>query len=511
MSGPIKTGQKDPIPAAADPALDRLVLFSHDIRAAVSDVIGGLRLIDLTRLDVETRTQLDRVRLSGEALAEMLDAALTSIDGSETRSKDDGVLDLNDYLSGIKSRWLGQAAERHLEFHVTLDAGLPARVALPRIALDRILGNLIGNALKFTRSGVVRLSVDLTSERVLRFLVTDTGPGFADAAMAQLFRKHGRPVENELPGTGLGLHISKGLADEIGAELTVRSRRSQGAEVMLAIPFARWAPEGEFDTPVPPPDLSDLHILVAEDNATSQLLVGQMLEKMGASFAMASDGKQALDLLAGDRFDIALIDIEMPILSGMGMIRRVRSQIDGPFAMPMVAPTASVQRDNREAIYAAGADGIIAKPIRSISAFGAAVRRHIDYRVPQSDAPLRMPDAKAPLEMDCARFDALMLAAGPSAQVELLDRLHEDLSRVHKALSAGISQHSVRDIRAQTHILISLAGAVGADRLQDIAEALNAAAHRHRLGDVPGLSKACDQDLTALIAFVAGERAERRC
>ena len=241
---------------------------------------------------------------------------------------------------------------------------MPERVQLARIELDRILGNLIANAMKFTDAGEVSLKVGV-KDGTLQFCVRDEGQGFSDPALERLFLPGGRPADERRPGSGLGLHISKELAGRLGGTLSVRNREIRGACVSLAIPAGAWECR---ETPVAPPDLSGLTILVAEDNETNQILVRQMLEGMGARMVLARDGQEALDLLAQTPVDIALIDIEMPRLSGIEVMQRLRARAG--FDTPLIALTAYVMRENREAIYAAGADGVIAKPIGSVASFG---------------------------------------------------------------------------------------------------------------------------------------------
>lgn len=488
--------------AGSAPSGDRLqaslMLYNHDIRAAVSDVIGGLRLIDRDRLSPEMQEQLERVQIAGETLAELVDAAILSLDGDSDEGGSDQSFDFRGFLAGLEMRWSGRAREQGLAFRLDLDRHVPERVSVPRLKLDRILGNLVANALKFTDQGRVTLRVDRV-EDALRFCVTDQGQGFSDTALARLFTADGRPRDATRPGTGLGLHISKDLADSLGAELSVSSAPGQGASVTLILPRERW----EYAEPVRDlPDLTGFSVLVAEDNVTNQILVRQMLERMGARMELACDGEQALEALMQRRFDLALLDIEMPRMTGIEVMRRLRQR--GDIATPLVALTAYILRDNREAIYAAGADGVIAKPIRSVTGFGEAIRRHVDRATPPAGAkPAGVTGSAAAIaEMDGDRFDSLLQAAGPEGRVEFLTHLLQDLRSVAGILARAVAGRDASEVRAQTHILISLAGAVGADRLQELAESLNATAHRGRLAEAPVLAETCLSALDLLVTEV---------
>ncbi len=475
-----------------------LRLYNHDIRAAVSDVIGGLRLIDRDRLNPDIQVQLERVQIAGETLAELVDAAVLSLDGETDKDATDHSFEFRSFLAGLEMRWSGRAREQGLAFRLEVDRRAPERVCVSRIKLDRILGNLIANALKFTDHGWVALRVDMVDDG-LRFCVMDQGQGFSDTALERLFTPDGRPQDATRPGTGLGLHISKELANSLGAALNVTNAPGQGASVTLILPRDRWqSTERSRDLP----DLSGLSVLVAEDNVTNQILVRQMLERMGARMDLARDGVEAFQALSKRRYDLALLDIEMPHMTGIEVMRKLRDR--GDIDTPLVALTAYILRDNREAIYAAGADGVIAKPIRSVAGFGEAIRRHVDRSTLAANATLiAVEDTSQSIgEMDRNRFEALLQAAGPEGRVEFLIHLLQDLRSVARILAGAIADRGADEVRAQTHILISLAGAVGADRLQELAESLNATAHRGRLAEAPVLAETCLHALDVLIGQV---------
>jgi hypothetical protein len=163
-------------------------------------------------------------------------------------------------------------------------------------------------------------------------------------------------------------------------------------------------------------------------------------------------------------------------------------------------------RDNREAIYAAGADGIIGKPISSGAEFGRAILRYTGRPagLPEPEDVLAHGVREGSLgeKMDVARFDALLEVAGAD-RPELLERLHADLCSVRDALDRALVQDDLAEVRAQTHILIAVSGAVGADRLYRLAEVLNIAAKRRRTADLPALYAPCRADLTDLLDYVA--------
>ena len=485
----------------------KLALLGHDIRAAVSDIIGGLRLIDQTGLDSTTRLQLERVRAAGEALARLLEQELPMLPGeAATGDALIGNVHLSRLLHDLQMRWQGRAQEKGLGFHLEVAEKVPKVLILDRIALERVLSTLLSNAIRYTDSGAVRFSVDLTSDGALRLVVQDDGPGFSAAALECLFQASGRPDGRGKPGLGLGMHLSKQMVTRLGGDVFVQNLAAGGARVTLVLPSISWSPLGaDTGPPGALPDLSRVKILLANGSSTNRLMIGHMLAQMGAEYVLASDGVEAMNWLDREQFDLALLDIEMPTLSGLDVLRSIRSRSGSQGRMLVLAITAYVLRANREAIYAAGADGILAKPVLDIDTFALALqkllhRQRTDQRPAESDSPL----------IDTDRFEHLLDIAGPAGGQELLSHLEADLRQVERGLVAGLAAASANEVRAQTHILIALAGAVGATLLQRRAEAMNAAAHLGDLAAVRSDSAATMRYLDHLIHFVASERATRR-
>lgn len=498
---------------------DALQAYGHDIRSAVSDVLGAIRLIDAQRLDDETRTQFERLSAASESLAGLVDAALMAAAGETAILGPQEEVALAALTGAWRSRWTGRAAELGMGFELRLEPGLPDVLRVPRMPLERIVGNLVGNALIHSGGTRVRLEITATPEGGIDLAVADEGPGLPGLDLAAATAAVPPTALGE--GHGLGLRIVERLSRQIGADLGIaRGGALGGAVITLRIPAGRVGPSARATAIAPdPPDLTELRILVAEDNSTNRTILRQMLEAMGAAPVFASDGAEALAeidrAMAGDAtrapYDIALIDVEMPNVSGLQAMRAIRGREDAAAGMPVVALTAYVLRDNREAIYDAGADGIIGKPVSSPEDFGRAILRYAGRPAglpePEDVLSLGAGDRSFGEKMNEAVLDDLLSIAGPEGARELLDRLSEDLCSILAQLDAGIAARSVSVVRAQTHILVAISGSVGADRLCRLSEVLNIAAKRRRLADFPALFAPCRQDLTDLMALIDARRA----
>ncbi|MEL6207303.1 MAG: ATP-binding protein [Pseudomonadota bacterium] len=357
-------------------------LLGHDIRAAVSDMMGGLHLLEDHMHDPEARLHLDRVRAVAESLGRMVCHSMAVVSGDGDAASDafaeKGHV-LLDVLRDVELRWATHVAQAGLSLKTDLAADLPILIGTDRLMLERILSNLIDNAAKYADFGTITLCADMRSGGELRFTVRDQGPGFTAAALRRVFEFRARPEGMTQPGSGMGLHIANAIADRLGGRLSVSNLvpegggPARGAEVSLILPAASW--RSSRDTPIPGalPDLSGKTVLVAEDTAASRIVLCRMMEHMGATCHFVENGRAARDALADGGFDLALVDIEMPLKSGIDVIAETRA-LPGPRGrIPILAVTAYVLGSHRETIYNAGADGIVAKPVMSLAAFGEAV------------------------------------------------------------------------------------------------------------------------------------------
>ncbi len=504
------TRPEDDLKALRDLDAGKMTLLGHDLRAAVSDIIGGLRLIDHDGMDEPTRLQLERVRASGELLARLLEQGLARMLGEDDfAATHPANVQMPRFLYDIEMRWSGRASEKGLGFHMTLAEDVPPVLTIDRIALERVLSNLLSNAVKYTDRGAVSLDVAMAGTGALRLSVTDEGPGFSAGALCRLFERDGRPDGTCKPGHGLGMHITRGMASQLGGTISVENLPGGGgARVTLDLPPESWtiaAPEPAAELP----DLSRTKVLVAEDNPTNQTIISHMLARMGAQFEIAGDGVEALHWLEREIFDLALIDIEMPRMNGIEVIRALRANRHLHSEMPVIAITAYILRANRDAIYAAGADAILAKPLAGLDTFGMAIANALG-RVRGDDAAAAAAEVPAAEGgFDRATFDRLIEIAGPEAARELLDRLGDDLGSCARGLAAGLAGADPARVRAETHVLIALAGAVGAVRLQALAQALNTAAHRRDSAAFDRYGEDALAQLDRLVQFVTRERKRR--
>jgi CheY-like chemotaxis protein len=495
-----------PLPATV--SRDHAMLL-HDMRGALQGVLGGVTLLEEATLPPEARAQADRIAAAARTLVCLVQGLFGHDPEPEARAAHSRI-EVDQLLRHVGRRWTGEAQAVGGRFRVDTGPDLPAALRADLVPLVRALGNLIGNALRYGGDGEVRLAARRTPEGGLAFVVSDAGPGLPQATIDAATGDGPPPVAAAPDGHGLGLHIVRGLCGDMGGAFALANRPGGGLEARLSFPpdLCEDAPtRGRSAAAGARIDLGGLRVLLAEDNPTNQMVATQMLRALNAEVTLAADGVEALERFEGGEFDMIVVDIEMPRMTGLDVIRAVRARGDRRAAVPIVALTAYAMREHRDRIAAAGANGLISKPITSVEALGQALLAHaapVAAAAPSPAAPTAEAD-DTPV-VDLAVYDALCAAIGPGMMAELLDKVVADLLQARADLAAALSPIDRLPIRSASHILISVAGAVGATRLQSCARALNVAAHGADEARLPDDVRRCLVEIDAAVAFARSRR-----
>jgi CheY-like chemotaxis protein/HPt (histidine-containing phosphotransfer) domain-containing protein len=506
--------------AAADPR--ERAMLAHDLRGALQGVIGGVARLNGVALAPEVRAQVERIAEASKTIVRLAGGLLATADAADAFPP---TVEVEWLLRHLERRWTGEAAAEGGGFRIDAARALPETLAVDLTALIRALGNVIGNALRYASAGPVTLVVQSAADGGLAFLVRDEGPGLGRDALDAAAGPPPSPVASAFEEHGLGLHIARRLCAEMGGVFGLANRPAGGAEASLIFPARLCGSVGVAER-LPAPvaaarELEGRRILLAEDNPTNQMVATQMLRALGAEVTLTADGVEALERFESGHFDLVVVDIEMPRMTGIDVIRAVRARRDARARTPIVALTAYVLQEHRDRIAAAGANGLISKPIVDVEALGQALLAHLPPLQPTGARARAAPELPAVASRPCraevgdaepiadlAIFDALCAAIGPEMMAELLDKVAADLLQARADLAVAIEPLDRKPIRAASHILISVAGAVGATRLQRRARALNAAAHDEAAPDLPRDVRRCIDEIDAAVAFARRRRAE---
>jgi PAS domain S-box-containing protein len=377
--------------AASQAKSEFLANISHEIRTPLNGVLGMLQLLEGASLGGEeaqyVATALACGRGLSRILADILDFSLLEAGTLILKSTPTDIREIVADVMGVLSV---ECRAKGIASTVEVAREVPARVLADAARLRQIVFNIVGNAVKFTENGSVRLEVALASQRgetaMLFFTVTDTGIGMPESTLDTIFEPFTQ-VDGSLTrpygGTGLGLGIVKRLLTLLDGVLTVESRVGVGSRFDFIVPcrlMEAQVPDASLPRQ-PALDATAARVLVVEDDAVNRMATVMMLKKMGYAVEAAEDGDLALDALAAQPFDVVLMDIQMPRLSGDEATRRIRRGehpgVDK--AVPIIALTAHAMEGDRERYFQCGMNDYLAKPV-DVGALREAVQRAVTKR-----------------------------------------------------------------------------------------------------------------------------------
>lgn len=365
---------RDQAQAANEAKSSFLGIISHELRTPMNGVLGAAQLLEARPIGEVERSFVSMIRTSGEGLLALLNDIL------DVTKMEAGRLDLRVRSTPTTEVWeqavricRAQAEARDLALEVDVRGEIPHSVVTDPLRVGQILTNLLGNAVKFTDVGTVRLTVTgerLADERVrLSFAVTDTGPGISEADQARLFQPFTQvdtSSTRRASGTGLGLTISRRLAHMLTGEITVASTLGEGTTFTFRAPFPveAWTGSNLSETVDTKSDrVVGLRVLVVEDHPVNRLILDTWLTGQGHSVFTAENGGVALDLAAKQVFDIIVMDVNMPVMDGLTATRRIRGEAGANRNTPIVILSASARPEDLEQGWAAGADSYVVKPV----------------------------------------------------------------------------------------------------------------------------------------------------
>ena len=366
-----------------------LALMSHEIRTPMNGVLGMLRGLSEEPMTPDQARRLQTAHASSQNLLKILNGIL------DYSKAEGGALELEEVsfsLSGLLNDIVvlmrPGADEKGIHLWLDMPGDLPQAVLGDEAKLRQILFNLLSNAVKFTDEGEVILRVRLQGDAAQGYATTlevsDTGAGIADAAkdrIFQAFEQEDGHTSRTFGGTGLGLAICSRFARAMGAKLTVESTKGVGSVFSLSMVLKPGDPDQIEQSDKPPAVVragAPLKVLVVEDNEINQMVARGYLERMGHCCTCVALAEKALEMLQREAFDVVLMDVNLPGISGTEAMRRLRAAPRSELAkLPIIAISAHVQEDQIDALLAAGFTGFVAKPVspeRLSKALEGAVR-----------------------------------------------------------------------------------------------------------------------------------------
>ena len=365
---------RDKADAANEAKSSFLGVISHELRTPMNGVLGAAQLLSATRLEGTQREYLSIIRNSGDNLLSLLNDILdmTKIEAGKM-SFDVVDIHVDDLHRRITGPFEAQAEAKGLTLISTFEGEMPALVRGDPLRVCQVVQNLLSNAVKFTDKGEIRYTVKarrISDRRVgFEFSVTDSGSGISRDDLERLFQPFTQ-VDNsstrKFGGTGLGLTIARRMAHIMGGDITVTSSLGEGSTFTLSIEgeVVEWAhaeEAREIDAAVEGGD--HLDVLVVEDHPVNRMILEAWMGSAGHRTSTAENGQLAVDMAMNQRFDLIIMDVNMPIMDGLTATRMIREGAGANVDTPIVVLSASARNEDHEAGMSAGADAYLNKPI----------------------------------------------------------------------------------------------------------------------------------------------------
>lgn len=358
-----------------------LANMSHEIRTPMNAILGMCQQLKKTELSKNQRFYLETVNSAAENLLVVINDILdiTKIEAGKLDLEHIGFR-LNEVLARVTQVMSHKAQEKGVQLSFCVDGSIHPVLKGDPYRLNQVLLNLVGNALKFTPKGSVLIEcrasgpLNIGDTQCIRINVKDTGIGIEQQFIDRLFDKFSqedKSVTRKYGGTGLGMSICKQLIELMNGTIRVHSRKGEGTEMILTIPFDRGRESDlkqKEENNVDPAIFRGKKILLVEDNEINRLVAVTVLGSYGAVISEAVNGAEALVALEKDNYDLVLMDVQMPVMDGLEATQRIRAELKSN--IPIIAFTANAIKGEIDKCHAAGMNDYVSKPFEENKLIG---------------------------------------------------------------------------------------------------------------------------------------------